>query len=512
MANQASDFYDAGGAASSQVFNYTKMTRFINRILLEKLTLKTALRATAHLDELRKNAKVRNGQRFELPVRRRLSGTTKMVSIYDDTSDFVGDSPYATVTPPTGGGINQVRTTYSEKDSVRNMEVQWAFMHDNIRFSRVHLQWAASEGKFMDYFAENMDYIADSLKVFAAQQINFGNGRGNAAANIGNSAEMYGIYNQVTSWSGNRAANSGRGIDNDPNNVHFGILRHQFPNMVGNIWRADIVFDPASTGAEIRYLDAAGVVQTGPVTDLDFTGVTYLNCHTDIDLGAGTLPTAYDCDELYVYVMPTTGSLAGQSFKRIVACGGAGADGFQISQIIEDPTLDDGDPITVNVAIRPKYEFATEGEAGVWTVNKIHKAYTHDGVMDGQDVINMISVNASRFYSFMVQLQQLQRWYGEDPYLLSEGYQNFMFNAARVTVDNYERETDVRMSNTKHCQLYMLKGYDKFQLTEDGLYKDTSGRRVDSLVGDVLWGGQLVGRSPNRDARVTGIGSRPVFR
>jgi hypothetical protein len=492
------DIYDAGPGASSSTFNYQKLTRFINRILLEKLTLKTSLRATAFMDKLRQNARVRNGQRFELANRRELSGTTKTFSPYDDANDFVGDSPYAG-----GPGTYNATQTYTQKDAVRQMEVRWAFIHDDIRFSNIYLTWQESEGKFMDYFVENMDYISDSLKVFMAEQLLFGAGRG------GGESDFYGLYNQIVSWSGDRTAGGGRGINDDPSNTHFGLKRHRFPNMVGNIWRADIVHDPASAGAEIRYLDTSNVVQTAPSSALDFVGATYLNCQTEIDTG-GLLPAAYDVHELYVYVTVNDGasSLDGQTFKRIIGVGTAGNQYLQVAQVINDPTLAAGTGINVDIQIRPKYEFADEGEAGVWTVNKVHKAYTHDGVMDGQDFIDFISVNSSRFYSFMTALQQLQRWYGEDPYLLSEGYHNFMFNAARVVVDNYEDESTTRMSNSKHCSLYFLNGYDKFQLTRQGMRPDTSGRRIDSIVGDVVVGGQVVARSPNRDARMVGVGVR----
>ena len=494
--------------ASETASQYAKITRFVNRLLLDKLTLKTALRSTAYLDSLQKNVVRKNGQRFELPVRRALSGTTKMVSIYDNNTDFIGDSPYST--PGTNTAVN----TFTEKDSVRNMEVQWAFMHDNIRFNKVHLQWAASEGKFMDYFVENMDYLKDSLEQFAAGQILDGTGRGTGQT------QMYGRYQQVASWSGDRAANSGQGTNADTTNTHFGLPRHQFPNMVGNVWRADAVHDANGNGEGdgvdvVRYLGSSGQVLILASTALEFTGAVYQNNETDVDLaGADVLPLTLDCDEFYVWITVDDGTSAldGQTFKRVIGCGGAGAGGFQIAQVIHDTTLADSADITVDVVIRPKYNYDVEGEAGQFTVNKMHKAYTHDGAMDGRDYVDMLSINSNRFYSFMIALQQLQRWYGEDPYLLSEGYHNFMFNAARTTIDNFEDEDAVRGDNTKHTKLYLLRGFDKFQLDEDGMYLDTTGRRIKSIVGDVLWAGQCVGRSPNRDIRVIGFDTRPLFR
>jgi hypothetical protein len=501
MAAGSTDRYDAGSGASSQDREYGIATRFVNRLLLDKNTLKTSLRSTAYLDALRKKAKTKSGRTFEVANRRDLSTTTKTFTPYDDTNDFIGN---------TNQQASFSANTYTTKDPVRQMEMRWSFIVEEIRVSNIHMEWYESDGKFMDYWSEEMDYITDGLTVFMANQILFGTGTGQGEA------EFYGLYNQVASWSGDRTDNSGDGTNDDPANTHFALLRHRFPNLVGNVWRCDVVHDVNGAGVggtpgtdQIRFLNkATGILTISLTSGYNFVASTLENCQTEIALAAA-LPAGVDVHDWYVSVTiddVTATTINGQTFSRIVGVGMAGRSVIQLAQIINDPVLAAGANINVDVAIRPKYNFETEGEAGVWTVNKEHKAYTHDGAMDGRDFVDVISVNASRFYNFMTALQQLQRWYGEDPHLLAEGFQNFMFNAARVTVDNYELTSQGRGSNTKYCQLYFMKGYDKFQLTRSGMRPDTSGRRIDSLVGEVVVGGQVMAKSPNRDYRLVGIG------
>lgn len=510
MAVQAADQYDGSPNLGDGQFDYAKLTRFVDRILLERETLKTSLRATAFLDGLRDMATVKNGQRFELPVRRELSGTTKTFTPYDDLTDFVGDSPYVGAASGTGTA-NTAVNTYTQKDPIRNMEVRWAFIHDNIRFSNIFLTWQDSERKFLDYFVENIDYVGDSLKVFMANQLLFGTGTGSGEG------DMYGIYNQVASYSGTKGV--GLTVNNDPSNTHFGLPRHLFPNMVGNIWRSDIVHSPNGNGIggtpgtdEIRYVDATGAIVIAATAGYDFAASSLSNCGTRITLSAG-IPAGFDVDDLYADVTINDAlnapTLDGQTFRVIIGAGAATDTIIELSQIINDPASAAATAINVDVQIRPKYNFDIEGEAGTFTVDKVHKAYTSDGALDGNDHIDYISVGANRFYSFLTSLQQLQRWgyHGEDMNLLSKGFPNFTFNAAHVVVDNYELGDNVRLDNTRHCHLYFLDGYDRFRITGQGLHPDTSGRRIDSVVGDVVVGAQVVERSPNRAARITGLTS-----
>jgi len=502
--------YDAGSGAASTLFNFEKLRRFINRILLDRDTLKTSFNATAFLDELYKKSSVKSGLFFESKVRRELSDTTKTFSPYDDATDFIGDSPYLGGASGTGTA-NTAVNTYTPKDAVRNMEVRWAFANDEIRFSQIYLTMLDSPGKFLDYFMENMDYIEDSMKVFIARQIQYGLGLGGIPTNA-NETNFYGLYNQVRSWAGDRTVTT---VQNDPANTHFGLLRHENPSFVGNVWPADAVYDPASAGAEIRRL-VAGSIVTSNITTLTYTNAgdgTQIDLAsgrgTRLDLGAAATLPAHNVHDWYadVTINDATSDFNGQTFRFIVGHGLAGERYVGLSsQFVETNAV----PIAANnvncdVVIFPKFTLAGEGDAGVFTANKVHKAYFLDGAVDGSDFPDHIRVSAGRFYSFSQELQQLQRWYGEDPHLLSKGFHNFYFNAAHVAIDNYEREDVVNGSNTKYCQLKFLKGYNKYSISKSGLRYDTSGRRIDSIVGDVVVGGQVCDRSPNRSFRIEGL-------
>lgn len=453
---------------------FAELSRFVNRILLEKDIVKTSLQATAWLDQMRKKSETKSGDMFEVAIRNEGTSTAKTFVPGGGTSDFIGDDPYAGAASGTGTAYTGVNT-YTQKDPTRNMQIRFAFCVDELRISEIVMEMSDSPAKLYEYLSSNLEYVNDNLVQLFAYQIINGAGNGLVGTLPGVSgtvdSDFYGLANQVRYFSGTPNGNSNNASDN----LHFNLARHLFPALVGNVLDAGAVDDGAGTSF---------------VTE---TGVTLTANSTRIQGMSGT-PNYSDYLGWEIWYRPTgAGSYAelGRAYVLADAVDGTGTTTAQMSQIFRGTTG------TYDVQFRPSFRSDTQGDANQFHINKLNFGYLK--ACDGSDMPDFGRCNNRTFYGFLEHLTSLQRWtYAEDASLKSAGYMNFVFNAARMVIDNHEPNGQVTFSNSKYSKLYFQKNFANFQLGKNGLVRSTDGRRVRNLVGDVVIGGQVVDRSPSR--------------
>lgn len=319
--------------------NYTsagiaRVARYLNRQLLETDTVKTAYKEHPFLDDMMKKAKKNvAGFNFEVSTRRlRTTDTFKSFDPWADESDFVGDDPNYT----NEVAANAQANTYTRKDPSRNLEVKMSFTHDEIRVNEIEMAMIDSPGKFVDYWDEQLGEMADNYAEHWANLILTGRGDGRKGTLNGVAAELYGLNYQVQAYQG-----TGGVINDDPTNTHFGLKRHEFPNLVGNLYDAGQVdVDGASVAVTVTsaQLDPGeNLVDSFPAAD--FTNVR-----------KGWMVEVWNAAQ-------TTLLASGREFRVGAVTSAAGQTSFAMTQVWRQAQVTDA-----VVILRPPFLDVAEGE------------------------------------------------------------------------------------------------------------------------------------------------------
>lgn len=447
-----------------------ELERYVNRHKLTPKTVKNSLKEVAFLDKLQTKSKKKKGYTFEVSNRRlRTTDSFKSFLPWADATDFVGDDPNYTA----GVAANFQSYTYTRKDPTRNMVIRMAFFHDEIRINEFEIDAADTVDEFTNLFGELADEMVDNWKQNLASQVLRGQGDGQEGTTNGSASDMYGLYNQVrhSSFSGNTA--------NDTANVHFGLARHEFPHLVGRVFDASQVDTVSSTQL------------------ISIANCTCTNGSTQVTFSSTNLSTA----AIGWMVRIKSGSTviaSGYEYRVGFLTASTGQTTLQMTQIFRGTTAS-----TYTVELFPFFRDDMEGDAGTWNVNKLYKVLT-SCLTNGKPDYGC--VNSSGFYKFMAHLEAKQQWWkGEDAQLKQRGYDNFYFGPCVMTIDEHEDAGTVGFYDSKYTQLYWHRKYGMPKIKRNSLRYDTSGRRIGSLVGDMIQVGQLVVLSPANCGRVTGL-------
>lgn len=441
-----------------------QIERYVNRHKLNAKTVKTALKEVALFDKLQDKSKKKKGYSFEVPFRRlRTTDTFKTFLPWDSNTDYVGDDP-----------ASYPSTTYSRKDPTRNAVARMAFMHDNIRINEFEIDAVDDADEFTDYFDELGDEMVDNYKQGIANQLLRGAGDGQEGSSNGTASDMYGLYYQVrhSSFSGNTA--------NDSANSHFGLNRHEFPNLVGRVFDAGQV----NTVASDKTISIANCTCTNASTEITFSS-------TDLSTAAiGWMVTIKNSGGTILY--------QGYEYRVGYLTASSGQTKIQMTQIFRGTTAS-----TYTVELTPFFRDDREGDADEWHVNKLYKVQSAC-LQGGRPDFGCLQ--SSGFYQFMAHLESKQQWWrGQDAQLAQKGYDNFYFGTSVMTIDDHEDAGTVSFYTSKFVQLYWHPKYGAPKIKKNSLRYDTSGRAIGSLVGDMIQVGQVVVLSPQNCGRVEGL-------
>lgn len=151
------------------------------------------------------------------------------------------------------------------------------------------------------------------------------------------------------------------------------------------------------------------------------------------------------------------------------------------------------------------YPASTYGNAGEFTLKKLNKvmAYCTQGAETPTDI-----VCSATAYTALLNTVVDKGLYPFNEAVYELGVRKIgilQYNGADMYIDTHVPGNDVFILNLDYVNLAALKGYDKPQLAKTGLAKDTSGTRIDSLVGEVVATYALGVPGANRCGRITGI-------
>jgi hypothetical protein len=131
------------------------------------------------------------------------------------------------------------------------------------------------------------------------------------------------------------------------------------------------------------------------------------------------------------------------------------------------------------------YPSSVYGNAGELTLKKINKVMSF--CTDGNDLPTDI-VSSSGVHNFFLNAV-IDKGFNVNGEVRQIGLQKvnvLTYNGTEVYIDNHIPSDTLYVLNLNYIHLTPLKGYEKIQLSKDGMYKDTSGTRVASLVGEVV--------------------------
>ena len=467
---------------------YGKIARYVNRQLLQKETVKTALTATALMDKLYSKKKVRSGLDFEIKVRTNAAGTAKTFIPEGGTNDYIGNGDPASA---------YTTQTFRRRNPMVQMNVVFGFAVDDLRIDAIAMDMIDSPGKLINYLEEHVDHVSEDLKQFVANQVQSGTGDGNggalAGAITGTATQWYGLKHQrkLTGYATTLGtATTAATADGVAGGTHFGLERIAYHSLIGNEYDATAV-----DTAPVTLTTTAG--GSGAMLTLDSNMLTF-------DSAATFNFASTDYRGWFIQISTDTGATwsdLGRQYRVLTHDDTTDADLLMTARWASATVSQSSG--TVLFRLRAPFNATDDGASGVFNVNKLHRAYF--SACEGDEVPDFGVCRSEGFYKFMTHLQSLQRWTGEDANLKTKGYMNFYFNGAKMTIDNREDSGTFAFYNSKYIDLYLQEKYSEFQLRNNELKEVDDGRAVASLVGKLVIGGQPVITAPNRHAFVKNI-------
>lgn len=434
----------------------TDIQRYVAAQLARSEMVKTSLSATAFLDKLYKSRKKMGGSDQYVPIR--VSGvTTAKVFTPDAASDYLGTA---------NGALNE----YTNVDPIRQAKFMPSHAVAEMKLSGVQLQkYKKAKHQLSDYMNTRIEFTSDNLKQLVAQQVMSGRGNGQdstlPSVSGSVSTEFYGLRYQQRRYSGTaNTVTAGGTVDN----LHLGLERHDFPELVGN------EYDATAYGTTVS--DTVTLTDGSP---------TVTDC-------ASTDFSPYIGWEVWYR---TTGSSDAWVKLSVIGTAVASAQtSFQLANTFRGTTSSNG----YDIEIRAPFNTTDHGASGSFSLAKLYKVYNL--ASDGNERPDFGLCRTDTFNGFQRYIAEIQRGVlGENKTMAENGWANFMFQGASVIVDNFEQSGTIRFTNSKYCALYALDGMDDLQVNPSSIV-ELPQQGIKNYGGSAVFVGQLIDAAPNRSA------------